>query len=227
MSDTDSFIEEVTEEVRRDQLYGYLRKYGWIAALAVVLIVGGAAFSEFRKAQAVSAAEDLGDRVIAALENSQSDIRAQALEEIQAPNAESRAALDMVTATELANAGRVDEAVARLEGLSLNTDVPLVYRQVAGFKAVLAQSETLDTAARLDAFGQFATPGHPLRMLAEEQIALISIELGNTEAALTQLQAIISDAEASSDLQQRAMQVMVALGGTPEVDGATDHTNNN
>jgi len=49
MSDTDSFIDEVTEEVRRDQLYGYLRKYGWIAAVVILAIVCGAAWNEYRK----------------------------------------------------------------------------------------------------------------------------------------------------------------------------------
>jgi fermentation-respiration switch protein FrsA (DUF1100 family) len=42
VSDTDSFIDEVTEEVRRDRLFGLMKRYGWIAALAVLLIVGGA-----------------------------------------------------------------------------------------------------------------------------------------------------------------------------------------
>ena len=36
MSDTDSFIDEVTEEVRKDRLYGYLRRYGWIAVLVIL-----------------------------------------------------------------------------------------------------------------------------------------------------------------------------------------------
>jgi len=31
MSDTDSFINEVTEEVRRDRLYGMFRRWGWFA----------------------------------------------------------------------------------------------------------------------------------------------------------------------------------------------------
>ena len=45
MSNPDSFIREVTEEVRRDRLYGYVRRYGWIAALLVLLVVGGAAWN--------------------------------------------------------------------------------------------------------------------------------------------------------------------------------------
>ena len=42
MSDSDSFIDEVTEEVRRDRLFGYFRRYGWIAAVVIVVVVGGA-----------------------------------------------------------------------------------------------------------------------------------------------------------------------------------------
>ena len=52
VSDTDSFIEEVSEEVRRDRLYGFFRKYAWVGILVVVTIVGGTAFLEFQKAKA-------------------------------------------------------------------------------------------------------------------------------------------------------------------------------
>jgi hypothetical protein len=34
MSDTDSFIDEVTEEVRRDRMFFMLKRYGWIAVPA-------------------------------------------------------------------------------------------------------------------------------------------------------------------------------------------------
>ena len=60
MSDTDSFIEEVTEEVRRDRLYKFLRKYAWVGILEVVTIVGGTAYLEFKKAQARTEAEAVG-----------------------------------------------------------------------------------------------------------------------------------------------------------------------
>ena len=45
MSDTDSFIDEVSEEVRRDRLFVLMRKWGWIPILLVVLLVGGATFA--------------------------------------------------------------------------------------------------------------------------------------------------------------------------------------
>ena len=41
VSESDSFIDEVTEEVRRDKLFAVFRKYAWIGVLAVAAIVGG------------------------------------------------------------------------------------------------------------------------------------------------------------------------------------------
>ena len=84
MSDTDSFIDEVTEEVRRDRLFALMKRYGWIAALAVVLIVGGAAWNEWRKAQERTAAQDFGDTIKTALELPERDARAEALAAIDA-----------------------------------------------------------------------------------------------------------------------------------------------
>jgi hypothetical protein len=48
MANTDSFIDEVNEEVRRDRLFAFFRKWAWLAILIVVLVVGGAAYLEYR-----------------------------------------------------------------------------------------------------------------------------------------------------------------------------------
>ncbi len=217
MSDTDSFIEEVTEEVRRDKLYGYVRKYGWIAALAVILLVGGAAWSEYGKAQERAQAEALGDNIVEALNMNDQTARSVAISEIQTEDQRARAALDMIAAAELAGADNRDGAVARLTELSENGEVPGIYRQIAGFKALLLQSTSLSAADRRAGFNNYAIPGNPLRLLAEEQIGLISVELGEPDAAIERFQSILTDAETTSDLQQRAMQVIVALGGEPDL----------
>ena len=61
-----------------------------------------------------------------------------------------------------------------------------------------------------------ATPGAPLRLLALEQIALVQVEQGKTDAALATLQSIIEDADASPAERQRAQQTVLVLGGDPE-----------
>ena len=78
---------------------------------------------------------------------------------------------------------------------------------------IIGASET----DRRQAFEQMAQPGAALRLLATEQLALIDIETGDTDAAIARYQAILEDAEVTADLQQRALQVIVALGGEPEL----------
>lgn len=213
MSDTDSFIEEVTEEVRRDRLFVMLKRYGWIGGLAVVLIVGGAAFSEYNKAKDLAAAQTLGDEMIAALSSDEGQPRAEALNEISAKTPGGAAVLAMLQAGALADAGQPEEAVARLQTVALDGDLPLIYRHIASFKALGLQQDSLSTAERRLQFDALAQPGAPLALLAAEQIALLDIEDGNAEAAIDRLKAIVEDAGVTADLKERATQVIVALGG--------------
>ncbi|MEP5732387.1 MAG: hypothetical protein ABJL67_23810 [Sulfitobacter sp.] len=226
MSNTDSFVEEVNEEVRRDQLYGMLRRYGWIAVLAIVLIVGGAAFSEYRKSQATAEAEALGDAMLAALTNNENAERAEALTQITPGSATSAAVLRLMTATAQLENGDTQAAVTTLNALAVDGDVPEIYRQLAQFKALTLQGSETPAAERRQALDVMAQPGNALRLLATEQLALIDIETGDAEAAIERYQSILSDAEVSADLQQRALQVIVALGGEPDLPqtlGAAGH----
>jgi len=216
MSDADSFIDEVTEEVRRDRLFALFRRYGWIAAVVILAVVGGAAYNEYRKARETAAAQALGDAMLAALEQDAAADRAEALAGIEAGSPGGEAMLDFLTAAARADAGDTGAAVADLQQIARNGDLPEVYREIASFKALVLQTETLPAADRRLQFEALAQPGKPLRLLAEEQLALIDISEDRTEAAIDRLQAILQDAEADAVLRQRARQVIVALGGTPE-----------
>ena len=62
----DSFIDEVTEDLRRDRLFLFLRRYGWIAILAIVALVGAAAWREWSAVRADRDARAFGDAILAA-----------------------------------------------------------------------------------------------------------------------------------------------------------------
>ncbi|OED50919.1 hypothetical protein [Leisingera sp. S232] len=222
MSDTDSFIDEVTEEVRRDRLYVMLKRYGWIGGLAVALIVGGAAFREYTKAKDLAAAEKLGDEITAALEIDGSEAQATALAAVSAESAGGAAVLNMLEAGALAEAGKTAEAVARLEAVAVDGDLPLIYRSIASFKALALQADSLSAADRRVQYEALAQPGAPLALLAAEQLALLDVEEGNTEAAVNRLRDIVADATVSADLKERASQVIVALGGSVNGDAAPE-----
>ncbi|AXI54509.1 hypothetical protein SuNHUV7_36140 (plasmid) [Pseudoseohaeicola sp. NH-UV-7] len=219
MSDTDSFIEEVSEEVRRDKLYATFKKYGWIAALFILVVVGGATWSEWRKAQGRAAAEQLGDDMLAALEMNDAAARVAAFEQItpQAGPDAGQPVLDFLKAAEQAEAGDAAGAAQTLNDLAVNGDIPEIYRQIAAFKALSLKDSGISDEEKRTQFEALARPGAPLRLLAMEQLALLDIKNGQIDAAIATLQAVLDDAQVSAGLQQRAAQVIVALGGTPNI----------
>lgn len=205
MSNPESFIDEVTEELRRDRLYATFRRYGWIAILAVVLIVGGATYNEYRKASERNRAQALGDAIIAALEDTPEGQRAEALAAIDA-RGEAKAIVGLLAAAEGGGA-------EMLRALAADAELPAVWRELAAFKAVLADAE-LTPEGRIAELEPLTVPGGPYRVLALEQIALARIELGENDTALALLRDIRADGEAPAGLRRRAAQLIVALGGS-------------
>ena len=168
----------------------------------------------------MNAAQALGDAVVTALQSNDAAGRAEALDQIETDVAGGAAVVDFLRASALLEAGQVEPAVGVLDGIAVNGDLPQVYRDIAAFKALTLKSENAETAELRTGFGALALPGNRLRLLAEEQLALIDIREGETQAAIDRLQAILDDAEVTPGLQQRAAQVIVALGGEPRERGA-------
>ena len=219
MSDTDSFIEEVSEEVRRDRLFGYMRRYGWITVLAILALVGGAAWNEYSKSQARAKAQGAGNAILAALEADEPQERVKALEALQSEDITqgAKAVVSLMQAAE--QAAGIDPAGAQtaLEAIAVDGSLPEIYRQIASFKSATKSGGSLsldDRRLRLDAL---SAPGMSLRLLATEQLAMLDIEAGDTAAALEKLQGIVVDAEVTAGLRQRATQLIVALGAEPDV----------
>lgn len=212
MSNTDSFIEEVTEEVRRDRLFGYLRRYGWIAALAIVLLVGGTAWNEWRKAQSASLAQARGDAISAALSIASPEGRASALVEL-APTGVVEAFL---AASEQQASGDIDGASETLAELASRPDIAPLYRDLAQIKRLSADS-AMQAEERALILEALSAPGAPYRTIAQELRALDTIAAGDADEALSALQAILQDAEASGPQRARVSQLVIALGGTPEL----------
>lgn len=219
MSDSDSFINEVSEEVRRDQLFGYIRKYGWIAVTLVLALVGGAAYTEYNKAKTESAAQAVGDAMLTAMGEDDPAARAAALAAVEATGPAAAVAALLTAATQQ-EAGQFAEATATLNGLAVNMDVPAIYRDLAAFKAAMLPSD--DTAARMTVLETLSQPGAPFALLAKEQIGLMQVDAGDTDAAIATMQSILEDAEATRGLRDRAQTLIVALGGTPVLPTTSD-----
>lgn len=213
MSNPDSFIDEVTEEVRRDRLFALLRKYGWIGVVAVVAIVGGAAWNEWSKARFEAEAQAFGDALLEALDLGGED-RASALAAVTASGKGQAGLLELLRAAEAQQDKTA--ALAALEALAADADQPQIYRDLAVLRRVILAGKDLPLAERRAALDTIAVPGRPFRPLALEQLAYLLIEDGKTDDAIAALTRLAGEQDMPQGLKSRAGQVVVALGGTLE-----------
>ncbi|NJS39614.1 MAG: hypothetical protein HC783_12065 [Rhodobacteraceae bacterium] len=228
MSNPDSFIEEVTEEVRRDRLFGLFRKYGWIGGVLVVALVGGAAWTEWSKSRAEARAEAFGDAILDALDQGTPQERRTALAAVPV-DGEQGALLQLI----LASDPDEDRAatLAALDRVAVDASLSPVYRDLAVLRRVLVAGAEVPLADRRTALQGIAVAGRPYRALAEELLAYLLVEEGKTDDAITAMTTLMQDQEASGALRARLGQMVTALGGTvpdrtspvpAEADGGSD-----
>lgn len=212
MSQSDSFIEEVTEDLRRDRLFAVLRRWGWVAVLGVVVLVAGASWNEYRKAQARAAAEALGDALLAADALVEPEARAAALADVPPSTPAAAALLAMLRAAELEAAGERSAALAALAEAEATSAGEPLYRDLARLKMLSLRAGEMSAAEHLAALEPLAAPGAPYRGLALEQRALAQIAAGERAAAVATLRELLVVDAASQGLRARAQQLLVALG---------------
>ena len=201
MSQNDSFIDEVNEDLRRDRLFATMRRWGWLGVLLVVLIVGGAAANEWRKSRAAEAARARGEAILTA----QGD----------------PAALAAIAATDPAGgvAALLSGEDGALAALAEDPEADPLYRDLAQLRLATDPEADLPDDERRVRLAAIAAPGAPYRVLAEEQMALLDARAGDAEGAAARLAALAEDPEAGAGLRRRAQQLVLALGGAPEADG--------
>ncbi|MGB1235359.1 MAG: hypothetical protein ACPG5U_06485 [Planktomarina sp.] len=204
MSNTDSFIDEVTEEVRSDRLWGYAKKYGWLVGLGLLLVVGGTAYFEFQSSKAEQMAQDRGDAILAALATDE-DGRDAALRDL--------AADDQTVVTRLL-AATGDDAVANLQAIQNDADAPGYLRDLASLR-LAALRDALSDEERLTILQDQSSAGRLYRSAALDYLVLLHLEQGNTDQALTLMQDAIQDAATDRGQINRFVELIVAMGETP------------
>ena len=195
MSSNESFIDEVTEEVRRDRLFALFRRWAWLAVLLVILLVGGAAWNEWRLSRDRAVAEARGDALLVAR-----DARDDAA---------------LIAADPVLGALLSDDPSA-LDRLAADGSVDALYRDLAVLRVAGDPATGLNRDERIVRLEGIAAPGAPYALLAEERIALLEAEAGDRDGAIERLRRIAQDAASSAGLRQRAAQAIVALGGQEE-----------
>ncbi|UXU75329.1 MULTISPECIES: tetratricopeptide repeat protein [unclassified Paracoccus (in: a-proteobacteria)] len=212
----DSFIDEVTEDLRRDRLFAMFRRYGWLALLLILAIVGGAAWREYSATKARQQAQAWGDAVLAA---QKADDPAAALAAVDGQGSAARKALsEMLAAGAEVEAGQGAQAAQRLKAAAaLVADDPVLH-DLALLKAVMAAGSSMDPAERDATLTQLSKPGAPFELLALEQKVVALIDAGRNEDAITLIGQIQQKDGLSEPLRRRLSEMMITLGAEPQRD---------
>ena len=215
----DSFIDEVTEDLRRDRLFLLMRRYGWVALLAIVALVAFAAWREWTGARELAGAQAFGDAVLAAEETPDATARAAALGEVAAPRPGQAALRDILAANSLTEAGDVAAASARYDSAS-GISGDRVMRDLARLKSVLAQGPQMDPAKRDATLAELSAPGAPFELIALEFKAIALVGADRTDDAVTLIRQIQQKNGLTEAQRRRLAELLITLGVDPDPDAA-------
>ena len=210
MSNSDSFIDEVTDELRRDRLYAAFRRYGWIGGVVIFAIVAGTAFTQWQKSRDEARAEGFGDALMEALDTGTPEARREALASIPATGSQ-LVIRDLIAASDPGE----DKAasLAALDAVIADASLSPRWRDLAILRRVGVAGTEQPLAERRAALEPIAAAGRPYAALASEQLAYLLLEEGKKDEAREALVALTSSEAAGQALRARATQIVTALGG--------------
>ncbi|TCU17101.1 tetratricopeptide repeat protein [Rhizobium sullae] len=222
----DSFIREVNEELRSDQMKGAWRRFGrYVIAVAVLIVVGTAGKVAFDYWDD-NRSSGTGDQFLAAMklaDENKSDEALAALATLEKGGHGAYPVLARMRAASVqAQNGDNTAAIAAFEAIGKDQSVPEAVRDAAKMRAgwLLIENGTYEQVSA--AVEEMAIPANAFRHSAREALGLAAYKAGNMAQARQWYQAIADDAASPRNIANRA-QIMLdnitASGKAPAAQG--------
>lgn len=217
MSD-DSFIREVSEELRQDQAKALWDRYGWIAIGAAVIVVvvtaGVVGWNYWTTAQA-NRSGDAFSQALGLASEGRNDEAIAALEQLEQDGYGSYPVLARLrAATVMAEKGDIDQAVAAFDAASTDSSVPAAIRDMARLRAALLlvdHGEYEEVSARVETL---TADTNTLRHTAREALGLAAWKQGRPADALALFDQVADDSEAPRNARERATLMAELIRGS-------------
>lgn len=211
------FIREVDEELRRSQLKAIWDHFAWliigVCILVVLITAGYRGWLWWQERQAAQA----GDRFMAAVEAVESGDRAAGEAELTRIAAEGGNGYSVLArlrlAGEKAAAGGKPEALAAYDAVAADGEVSAALRDVARIRSALVALDSGDLAGARERAQPLDAPGNPWRHAAREVLGTAAYQSGELAQARDYFTAMQQDAETPSDLWVRSGMMVSLIDG--------------
>jgi len=211
----DSFIREVNEELRSEQIQNVWKRFRPLiigVAVLIVLGVAGGAFFEWWQARESSAS---GDRFINAVKDASDNKPDQAMKELEALGKDGFGSYPVLArmrlATLKAEKGDAKGAIADFNALGQDANVPAPVRNAAKLRAAWLMVDNNSYEELASAVEELAAASSPVRNSAREVLGLSAFKAGNYAKARDWLQLVLDDKESSSGAKTRARTVLALI----------------
>jgi hypothetical protein len=216
-TDTDDvFLREVDEGVRRDQMTSLWQRYGALAIIALVGLLGslgGWLWWREEEGRNAGVAGEQFSQAMSKLEVGDSAAARPVFELLAKDGPEGyRPLAAMMQAADAAGSGDNARSIKLLDAIAADGKVPGPLRDAALIKAVRQGYDTLPPATVIARLNGLAVPGNPWFGIAGEMTALAHVKAGAPDQAKPLLIAIVRDASLPPSLRNRAAQVALSLG---------------
>lgn len=214
--DSETFLKEVDEELRREQTLRFFRRYGWwIGALFVAILGGVAGWMWWQEHQRAEIGQQ-GEQLTAALDSLEAGNRNAAAPKLaelsNSPIVGYRVAALFAKANSETAANNVPAAVATLRGIAGNTDFDEVYRQAATVRQTQLEFDALPPQQVVQRLRPLAAPNSPWLGTAGEMLGVAYLKLHRPDLAGPVFAAIGRDHNLPDSIRTRAVQMAGSLG---------------
>ncbi|WP_299814559.1 tetratricopeptide repeat protein [uncultured Roseibium sp.] len=197
---------EVDEDIRQEKYRRLWDRFGfWLIGVAVLIVVGTGGYRGWLYWQE-NQSQTAGDKFFEAVQMSEAgdfEGAAALYGELDSAIGGYPALAKFRRATDLANAGQTDEALAEFDALSNESSLSDALKDVAALRAGYLVVDTQDYASVADRVERLTGDTGPFRAAARELLALSAWKNGDIETAREWITALEEDPETPADLNRR------------------------
>lgn len=215
-NDGETFLREVDDELRKEQVNTFVARYGWWLGGAFILFLAAIAGFIWWQGRQQAATEAEAENLVSALQSVEAGNRAAAAPKIAELSQSSvegyRAAALFARANNETAAGNAPAAIATLRAIAADSGLDQSYRDAALIRQTALEFDTLQPQVVVQRMRPLAQPGSAWLGTAGELLGIAYLKMHKPELAGPVFASIGRDQRVPASIRERSIQMAGALG---------------